>query len=161
MFCITLIAGCTSQIPKPLTDAEKEALKNEVKRDFNAMIEACNKVNVETALKLFWDSPDFIGIGVDGVIIDFSQFRKANEDMFNNAKSMQFTTIKDDVRILKNDQVLYIYQYNAEIIMNTGEKINYDKLTMTSLIEKIEGFWKIVFYHESGMPPVVTQPEKK
>ena len=151
------LLGCTNQPLKPLTDAEKETIKNEVKKDFNAMIEACNKLDIETALTYFLDSPDFMGIGPDGVPIDFAQFKKANEDMSNAARSMQFTNIGEDFKILGNDQVLYIYRYNAEMILNSGEKIVYDKLAMTSLCKKVEGVWKIIFYHESGLPPVVTK----
>ncbi|MBG0858000.1 MAG: nuclear transport factor 2 family protein [Bacteroidales bacterium] len=121
------------------------------------MIEACNKLDIEIALTYFLDSPDFMGIGPDGVPIDFAQFKKANEDMSNAARSMQFTNIGEDFKVLGNDQVLYIYRYNAEMILNSGEKIVYDKLAMTSLCKKVEGVWKIIFYHESGLPPVVTK----
>ena len=159
LFSLIAIAllGCTNQPPKPLTDAEKETIKNEVRKDFNAMIEACNKLDVETALTYYLDSPDFMGIGPDGVIMDFAQFKKANEDMSPVVKSMQFTNIREDFKVLGNDQILYIYQYNAELILNSGEKIAYNKIAMTSLCKKVEGVWKIVFYHESGLPPVVTK----
>jgi len=159
LFSLIAVAllGCTNQPPKPLTDAEKETIKNEVKKDFNIMLEAFKKHDLETALRYYLDFPDFMGIGPDGVIVDFAQFKKANEDMVNSAKSMQFTTIKEDSKILGSDQVLYIYQYSAEIILNSGEKITYDELAMTCLYKKVEGLWKIVFYHESGLPPVMTK----
>ena len=34
LFCIILIAGCTNQTPKPITDAEKAAIIKEV-TEFN------------------------------------------------------------------------------------------------------------------------------
>ncbi len=74
-----------------MTDVEEETIKSEVKRDFNVMLELVQKLDLETAFKYYWDSPDFMGIGPDGMIMDFAQFKKANEDMANAAKSMQFT----------------------------------------------------------------------
>jgi len=63
MLGLILIAGCTNQAPKPMTDAEKETIKNEVKKEFNAMVEACNKVDVGV-FKYFLDSPDFMAAGL-------------------------------------------------------------------------------------------------
>ena len=57
------------------------------------------KLDLQTTFKYYLDSPDFMGIGPDGVIMDFAQFKKANEDMANAAKSMQFTTIKVEKRL--------------------------------------------------------------
>jgi len=150
-----LITGCANQAPKPLTDVEKETIKNDVKKELLGMIEACNKIDIETALTYFLDSPDFSCIVPDGGIMDFAQFKKANEDMFNAAKSIKNTIVKEDIKVLGNDQVLDIWQYNAEIILNSGEKFVYDKATVTCLYKKIEGVWKIVFMHESSLPPVI------
>jgi hypothetical protein len=156
LFLILLI-GCTSQAPKPLTDLEKEKIINEVKKDFYTMVEACNKVDLQTALKYYLDSPDFIGLGVDGMLIDFATFKKMNEDFFNAAKSVQFPSIKEVFKVLAEDKVLLIWQYKAEAILKTDEKISFDKVGLTFLFEKIEGAWKIVYYHESALPPVMTK----
>ncbi|OFY68411.1 MAG: hypothetical protein A2Y71_09070 [Bacteroidetes bacterium RBG_13_42_15] len=159
LICLTAIAllGCTSQTQKPMTDVEEETIKSEVKKDFNVMLELVQKLDLETAFKYYLDSPDFMGIGPDGMIMDFAQFKKANEDMVNAAKSMHFTTIKEDIKVLGSDQVFFIYQYSGEIILNNGEKIAYDKIAMTLLYKKVEGVWKIVFFHESALPPVMTK----
>jgi len=156
LFAILLI-GCTSQAPKILTDTEKEAIKNEVKKEFNAMVEACNKVDIQTALKYYLDSPDFIGLGVDGMLVDFATFKKMNEDFFNSAISVQFPSIKEVFKVLAEDKVLLIWQYKAEAIFKTNEKITFDKVGVTFLFEKIDGTWKIVFYQESALPPVMTK----
>jgi hypothetical protein len=155
--CTILLIGCTSQVPKSLTDTEKEAIKNEVKKDFNDMVAACNKVDIQTALKYYLDSPDFIGLGVDGILIDFATFKKTNEEFFNAAESVQFPSIKEVFKVLAEDKVLVIWQYKAEVIFKTKEKITFDKVGVTFLFEKIEGAWKIVFYQESAVPPVMTK----
>ncbi len=155
--CLILFIGCASQAPKSLTDTEKEVIINEVKKEFNAMVEACNKADIQPALKYYLDSPDFIGLGVDGMLIDFATFKKMNEDFFNSAKSVQFPSIKEVFKVLAEDKVLLIWQYKAEVILKTDEKISFDNVGVTFLFEKIEGAWKIVYYHESALPPVMTK----
>ncbi len=155
-----LIIGCISQTPKPMTDSEKEAIKNEVKKEFTSMVEACTKLDIQTALKYYWDSPDFMGFGVDGAIIDYALLKKTNEDFFGAAQSIKFPSLKEVIKVLANDQVVFIWQYKAEIVLKTGEKMNFDKVGVTFLFQKIEGAWKIVYYQESALPPVVTESKK-
>jgi hypothetical protein len=159
LFSILLI-GCTSQTPKTLTDSEKEAIKNEVKKEFTAMVEACTKLDIQTALKYYWDSPDFMGFGVDGAIIDYASLKNTNEDFFGAAQSIQFPSLKEVIKVLTVDQVVFIWQYKAEIVLKTGERMNFDKVGVTFLFQKIDGAWKIVYYQESALPPVVTESKK-
>jgi ketosteroid isomerase-like protein len=155
-----LIIGCTSQAPKPMTDSEKEAIKSEVKKEFTAMVEACMKVDLQTALSYYWDSPDFKGFGVDGELIDYATFKKANEEFFNAVQTLQFLSIKEDIKVLASDLAIFIWQYKAEIDLKTGEKMNFDKIGVTYLYKKIDGVWKIVYYHESALPPIVAEAKK-
>lgn len=155
--CAFLIIGCTSQEPKPLTDSEKEAIKIEVKKEFTAMVDACTKVDVQTALKYYWDSPDFMGFGVDGAIIDYALFKKTNEDFFEAAQSVQFPSLKEEIKVLTNDQVIFIWQYKADIVLKAGERMTFDQVGVTFLYKKIEGAWKIVYYHESALPPTLAE----
>ena len=161
MFCVILIAGCTNQTPKPLTDEEKEIIKNEVKKELNGFIDASTKLNIEPIIKYFNDSPDFTFVDISGEINNYEQNKKLYEDAVNNAATLKLTTIKEEIKVLNNDYVYYILQYNPEIILKDGTKIVYDKVVYTFLYQNIEGVWKIIHVHESGMPPTVTQPEKK
>lgn len=152
-----LIFGCTSQEPKPLTDSEKEAIKSEVKKEFNAMVDASTKLDIQTALKYYWDSPDFMGFGVDGAIIDYALYKKTNEDFFEAAQSVQFPSLKEVIKVLTKDQVIFIWQYKAEIVLKTGERMDFDQVGVTFLYQKIDGAWKIVYYHESALPPILVE----
>jgi hypothetical protein len=153
---VALLTACTTDSPKTLTASEKEAIKNEVKKEFTAMVDACTKLDIQTALKYYWDSPDFMGFGVDGELIDYALFKKTNEDFFGSAQSIQFPSLKEVIKVLANDQVVFIWQYKAEIVLKTGEKLNFNKVGVTFLFQKIAGTWKIVYYQESALPPVVT-----
>jgi hypothetical protein len=156
-FFAILLIGCASQEPKPLTDSEKELIKNEVNKEFTAMVDACTKLDIQTALKYYWDSPDFMGFGVDGAIIDYALFKQTNEDFFGAAQSIQFPSLKEVIKVLSNDQVVFIWQYKADIVLKTGERMKFDKVGVTFLYQKIDGAWKIVYYQESALPPTVTE----
>jgi ketosteroid isomerase-like protein len=144
-----------------MTDAEKETIKNDVKKELNGFIEASIKLNLESIIKYFNDSPDFTFVSINGEINNYEKNKKLYEDAVNNFASLKLTTIKEEIKVLNNDYVYYVWQYNAEIILKDGTKIVYDKAVYTFLYQKIGGVWKIIHGHESGIPPAVTQPEKK
>ena len=45
---------------KPLTDAEKDKIKTEVKDLADRMFQACEEANIEMAIESFLELPDFI-----------------------------------------------------------------------------------------------------
>lgn len=155
LFVITFVV-CSSLLSTPLAKTEKETIENEVKTAFHAMLDACNKIDVNTGLQLYWNSPDFMGISLDGTIIDYEQFKKANEEYFAAIASYKFVTLKEYITILEDDLVLHSWQGSSESIQKTGEKMTFSNLGITSLFKKIEGLWKVIYYHESAMSPVIT-----
>jgi len=149
------IAGCTSQ-PKALTDIEKDSIINEVKKDFYTMVEACNSADLNSALQLYLDSPEFLGIASDGSIVDYPQFRKANEEYFGAIASQKFVTTKESFKFLDDNLILSAWQGTNEAVLKSGEKMTFSSFGVTSLFKKIDDKWKVVYFHESGLPPTVT-----
>ena len=47
---------------KPLSDAQKEKIKGEVKEVVNTFFKSCEEVNFDMAAEPFFDSPDFVYI---------------------------------------------------------------------------------------------------
>ena len=158
---VIVFASCTSQSPKPMTDDEKETIKNEVKSELNGFIEASTKLNIDSIIKYFNDSPEFTFVDINGEINNYEQNKKLYENAVIGAASLKLTTIKEDIKVLKNDIVLCVWQYSPEIILKDGMKIVYEKAVYTFLFQKIGDVWKIIYGHESGSQPAVTQPEKK
>jgi hypothetical protein len=154
LFTIT-IAGCTNQ-PKVLTETEKESIIKEVKKDFYAMVEACNTADLSNALRLYWNSTEFLGIASDGSIVDYPQFKKANEEYFGSITSQKFVTVKESFKFLDDNHILSTWQGTNEAIIKSGGKMTFSSFGVTSIFKKIDGSWKIIYFHESGLPPTMT-----
>jgi hypothetical protein len=149
------IAGCTNQT-KILTETEKESIIKEVKKDFYAMVEACNNADLNNALQLYWNSPEFLGIASDGSIVDYQQFKKGNEEYFGSIASQKFVTVKESFKFLDDNHILSAWQGTNEAILKSGEKMAFSSFGATSIFKKIDGSWKVIYFHESGLPPTVT-----
>jgi hypothetical protein len=53
---------------KPLSDAQKEKIKGEIKEVVNTMFKGCEVANFEIAIESFLDSPDFVYV-LNGVLL--------------------------------------------------------------------------------------------
>jgi hypothetical protein len=148
------IVSCTNQ-PKTLTDLEKDSIIKEVKKDFYTMLEACNNADLKNALRLYWNSTEFLGIASDGSIVDYPQFKKANEEYFGSIASQKFITVKESFKFIDDNHILSAWQGTNEAILKSGENLAFSSFGVTSIFKKIDGSWKIVYFHESGVPPVI------
>jgi hypothetical protein len=66
---------------KPVSDAQKEKIKGEVKEVVNTFFKGCEEVNFDMALKPFLDSPDFAYI-YNGYALDYKGLVDGNGTSF-------------------------------------------------------------------------------
>jgi PBP1b-binding outer membrane lipoprotein LpoB len=161
MFCVILIAGCTNQTPKPLTDEEKAVIIKEVTDANKVSIDALNKIDFPTFKNGFLDSPYFLRVSIDGRILNFEQAMSEEKGFFESASNIQAVILNEVDKILEKDLVVSTLLLNTNMTLKTGEKGTFEKLEVTNILRKIDNQWKSVFYQESGLPPTVAQPEKK
>jgi ketosteroid isomerase-like protein len=152
---ILVLSGCTSQKPKPLTDAEKASIIKEVSEVNQAAFDAYNKIDFQTVKSLFLDSPDFIGVSSDGSILNFEQVINKEKGFFESVSSLHLTKISEDNKVLERDLVIAIVQFKTDATLKSGKNLTFEKLTVTNIFRKIDNQWKSIFYQESALPPVV------
>ena len=156
-FCLILIAGCTNQTPKPMTDEEKAAIIKEVTDANKLSIDALNKIDFPTFKSFFLDSPDFLSVSSDGSILNLEQVLSKEKRFFESASNVHADILSEDDKILERDLVVSTLLLKTDMTLKTGEKLTFEKLAVTNICKKIDNQWKTVFYQESGLPPTVTK----
>lgn len=59
-----------------LAPADKEEVKREIGSRIDEIIKGCKQLNADTALKAYWDSPDFVTVSTDGSVVNFQKDEK-------------------------------------------------------------------------------------
>ena len=157
MFCVILIAGCTNQTSKPLTDEEKAAIIKEVTEFNQSSIDAFNKIDFTSWKDYFSDSPDFRMVSTDGSILNYEQEINDMKGFFESLSNLHATKLSEYNNVFASDLAITSMQITVDGTLKTGEKLTVEKLTVTAILKKTNNKWGAIFYLENGLPPTVAQ----
>ena len=143
---------------KPVSDAEKEKIKGEVKEVANAMFKGCEEANFDMAVESFLDSPDFVYI-YNGVSLNYKGVVDGIKPLFG-ALINQKVTITDEKYVFL-DKSTVIYTTNCKFLENykDGHAIISDPMVVQVTFKKIDNKWKAINGVESSVRQNVKNSE--
>jgi hypothetical protein len=146
---------------KPVSDAQKEKIKGEVKEVVNKFNKGCEEANPEMLFQLYLNTPDFIYMS-NGKIFNYQESIDTTKLLFSSLLSQKGTIVSEKYVIPDNTTVLFTE--NTKWLMNfkDGHSVMQDPWIMQLLLKKIDGKWRIISGVESGVEkPVASEPSKE
>lgn len=143
---------------KPVSDAQKEQIKGEVKEVVNTIIKGAEEANIDIVLGLLHDSPDFVAL-FNGSPLTYQQFLEMGESIFGTLLNQKATIIDEKYIVLDNSTVLFTA--NSKWVMNfkDGRAVLQDPWAMQYIFKKVDNEWKIISFNESGVEQSVKNTE--
>jgi hypothetical protein len=143
---------------KPLSDAQKEKIKGEVKEVVNKIIKGCEETNYEMVIEPYFDSPDFVFI-YNGTALSYKEIADLTKTQFNTFLNQKITIINEKCSILDNSTVLYTI--NDKCLMNykDGHSSLGDPETMLFMFKKIDNKWRVIYSVDSYVEKIVKYKE--
>jgi hypothetical protein len=143
---------------KPVSDAQKEKIKGEVKEVVNTFIKGCEEANSDMLLGIYLDSPDFV-YTYNGNSFGYKQIESGMKPVFSTLLNQKLTIVDEKYAVLDNFTVLYTT--NCKCLMNykDGHSILQNPWIVQLLIKKIYNKWKVISGNESGVEQSVKNTE--
>lgn len=142
--------------PAPLTEAEKEGIKNEVREVFSKMNVAINSHNVADIMRNFYDHEDFFYAASGNIFPGVTDIGQAISSTHTNPEMLPFSIEFNEVKVLvlNYDMVMLtaIGRITRPSDKETGRSL---QLIFTYLMKKIDGKWLITVGHESTADKVL------
>jgi len=159
---LLLILSCTTQKEKPMSQQEKDQIRNELmKVTDNFMTTIINK-DLDGLMNFCQESPEWITLNADGTSWDYKTARQAFVSIFDSTASFKWTRIRQEFNIISREVVITALFSKEETIMKSGDRITYDSHAYTIVFRKISDQWKMIYSHDSGIPVIEkTAPLKK
>lgn len=136
-----------------LVSAEQESIAAEIRKSIRKLIRGCEALDTDLAFEIFYDSPEFLMIGTDGTHSDYNVYLDSNIGYLKTCTRFKLATFKEEIRVLDHQTAIFSWAYRAEATLKTGEIDIVDKAGATFVFRKLGGEWKVVYYHESSVPP--------
>jgi hypothetical protein len=135
---------------KPVSDAQKEKIKAEVKNVADRMFKGCEEANFEMATESFLDSPDFVYI-FNGVSMNYQGVADAIKPLFDALINQKVTILDEKYNFLNNSTV--IYTTNCKFLENykDGHAVLSDPMVIQVTFKNINGVWKAINGVESSV----------
>lgn len=135
---------------KPLSDAQKEKIKGEVKEVVNTIIKGCKEADFDIIMEQCLDSPDFVYIN-NGYALSYKEILEGMKPVFTALRNQEVTIIDEKYTFL--DESTVIYTTNCKFIENykDGHSNLLDPIVMQFTFEKIDNKWKMINGVESSV----------
>jgi hypothetical protein len=132
---------------KPVSDAQKEKIKGEVKEVVNTFIKGCEELNFDMAVEPFFDSPDFALLS-NGKTYNYQELM-AMRPLFEKILNQKLTIVDEKYNVLDNSNVVYTSNCRWAINFKDGHSTLEDPEAFMFMFKKIDNRWKIAYYFDS------------
>ena len=153
IFCIS--CGTNN---KPVSDAQKEKIKGEIKEVVNTFIKGIEEADADMVLGTFLDSPDFV-YTYNGNSLSYKQAVEVMKPFLSTLVNQKGTIIDEKYAVLDNATVLYTNNSNWLMNFKDGHSILQNPWIVQLLFKKIDNKWKVISAAESGTEQSVKNSE--
>ena len=143
-----ILFSCGQQSTKPMTEDQKEKVKEEINPVITQLFEYVYQANFAKYLS-FWDSTEFTYI-MNGQQFDFKSFKEINTQFWSGLEYQKINTLSDKFIIINQESVIYTIIGNTEAKFKNGDILKIDPYAASLLLKKVDGLWKIQHSHGSG-----------
>ncbi len=150
---LLLVSAVVASPSRAAGSKEEAAIRAEVSAVAKAFVEACERVDVEAAMKFVADVPDFLYADPDGSIYDRASLRELMTRSFAGASSQKITTLRERFIVLGPDVVLWSWNGGVDVVRKSGPPVRIQPYSASFVLRRIAGRWQIVYQHESAVIP--------
>jgi ketosteroid isomerase-like protein len=116
------------------------------------MIVSFQRLDFNVTFGYFWNSPDFVMYNPDGSKSDYETAKKTALDVAGSVADFKTSWNTGTIRVLTKDLAICTIVGKADITFKSGDKMKEDPDVYTWIFKKIDGQWKVIYSHESGVP---------
>ena len=143
---------------KPLSDAQKEKIKGEVKEVVNTYLKGAEEVNTDMLMSIYLDSPEFI-LTYSGNSFSYKSCIDLIKPVFGTLKNQKITIVDEKYAVFDNSTVMVTLNNKCLLNYKDGHSVLQDPWISQMLFKKIDNKWKVISAAESGIEQSVKNIE--
>ena len=145
---------------KPVSDAQKEKIKGEVKEVVNTYLKGAEEVNADMIIGIYLDSPESV-FTYNGNSFGFKQLADFAKSVFGTLINQKITVVDEKYAVLDNSTVMVTVNNKCLLNYKDGHSVLQDPWISQMLFKKIDNKWKVICGAESGIEKNVASESSK
>lgn len=141
-----------------LSEKQQTAIRQEVTQVMQDYLATSEHLDCAGVLRFHADVPEFRYADIDGKQYDYAASTKNTTDLFAGLSALKCTLRSQDILVLGRDTALAIWHGAVDLIQKDGSVLRANPYNAAFLFRRFGGTWKIVYQHESGLPPQPAKP---
>lgn len=157
LFLLIACVSCGTN-NKPLSDAQKEKIKGEVKDIVHTVFKGAEEANFDMVVETWHDSPDFVYM-CNGETYTYEETMDEMKQFLNVLLNQECTVVDEKYAVV--DKSTVIGTINTKWLMNykDGHSVLQDPWAVQFTFKKIDNKWKVIYHVESGFEKIVKASE--
>ena len=136
-----------------MTEAESHDVTKEVKGVFDKLGKYSEQSQVDSFLDCYDNSPSFLHFSADGKMRNYKEFKDVSSEYYSALEYQTLSTITEKFIALDTDLVISGWTGNIIAHLKNGDIVRMYNYSISNLFKKINDHWKIIYSHESSLPP--------
>ena len=145
--------AASSAFAAPLSEKQQAAVREEVARAMQNFVAACERADLAGTLAFMADVPEFRYADPEGKLLDYATAKQGLGEWFGQCSAQRVLPQRQEIAVLGIDAALVEWHGALELVLKDGAVLRADPYNASFLFRRMDGAWKIVYQHESGLPP--------
>ncbi len=132
---------------------------NQVAKDVKTVLDGLTRYSEEAQLELFLNgydkSPSFVHFSSDGKMRNYEELKEICTEYYNALKGQKISTLAEKMNVIDESLAIAGWTGNISAQFKNGDSMIMNNYSITNVLKKIDGEWKIIHSHESALPPVI------
>jgi hypothetical protein len=158
MILLIICISCGTR-NKPVSDAQKEKIKGEVKEVVNSIFKNSEEANFNNIIESYFDSTDYV-CTYNGNSFGYKQAMAVNKSYFNSLINQKCTILEEKYAILDNSTVVYTANTKWLTNFKDGHSVLQDPRAIQYIFKKTDDEWRIINVVLSGPEKIVKYKEQ-
>jgi hypothetical protein len=138
-----------------MTANESDNIINEIKRVSDELAKHSEEAQLDSFLSYYDNSPAFLHFSGDGKMRNYEEFTKICSEYYTSLKQQKLFTIIEKFNVIDTGLVITGWTGNIIAQFKNGDTMTLNNYSITNVVKKIDGKWKIIHSHESSPPPEI------
>jgi hypothetical protein len=158
--CLTLFS-CFNQKNEKMQKVDTNAIAKEVKSVSDSLTRYSENGQLELFFKGYDNSPTFSHFSSEGKMRNYEELKKICAEYYTGLKEQKVTTLSEKINVIDENLVIVGWTGNITAQLKNGDSIEMNNYAITNVFRKTDGQWKIIHSHESSLPPVTIEKNKR